>query len=77
MRPMTPTVSIEVPADREALVRRFLALTEELDHLGLTAPDGTVFDAGETAVVAGGRDVQQQMLEPVLMFIRLRAVPTA
>jgi hypothetical protein len=60
---MTPTVSIEVPVDREALVRRFLALTEELDHLALTAPGGTVFDACETAVVTGGRDVQQQLLE--------------
>lgn len=60
---MTPTVSIEVPADREALVRRFLALTEELDHLAMMAPHGTVFDACETAVVIGGRDVQQQMLE--------------
>ena len=60
---MAKTVSIEIPADHEALVRRFLALTEELDHLALTAPHGTVFDACETAVVNGGRDVHQQMLE--------------
>jgi len=54
---------IEVPADREALVRRLPALTEELDHLALTAPAGTIFDACETAVVIGGRAVPQQMLE--------------
>lgn len=60
---MTPTVSIDVPADREALVRSFLAMAEELDHLALSAPDGTVFDACETAVVLGGRDLQARVLE--------------
>jgi hypothetical protein len=60
---MAATVTIEVPADREALVRRVLALSEELDQLALTAPDGTVFDACESAVLTGGRDVQVQMLE--------------
>lgn len=60
---MAATVTIEVPADREALVRRVLALSEELDQLALSAPEGTVFDACETAVLTGGRDVQVQMLE--------------
>jgi hypothetical protein len=56
------TVTIEVPAEREALVRRLLALTEELDELALSAPEGTVFDACETAVVEGGRDLSAQVL---------------
>jgi hypothetical protein len=60
---MAATVTIEVPADREALVRRVLALSEELEHLALTAADGTVFDACESAVLTGGREVQVQMLE--------------
>jgi hypothetical protein len=60
---MAATVTIEVPAEREALVRRVLALSEELEHLALAAPDGTVFDVCETAVLAGGREVQVQMLE--------------
>jgi hypothetical protein len=63
---MTPTLTIEIPADSEALVRRLLALHEELQALALSAPDGTVFDACETAVLAGGRQVQQQMLEEAL-----------
>jgi hypothetical protein len=60
---MRPTISIEVPADRELLVRRVLAMLEELDHLALTAPAGTVFDACENAVLARGRELQGQMLE--------------
>ena len=63
MHAMTPTVSLDVPARHEALLRRVLALAEELDHLALTAPPGTVFDACESAVVAGGRQVQTQMLQ--------------
>lgn len=60
---MPATISIEVPVEQEQLVRRFLALTEELDRLALSAPDGTVFDACESAVIAGGREVQARMLE--------------
>jgi len=60
---MPGTISIEVPVEQEQLVRRFLALTEELDRLALSAPDGTVFDACESAVIAGGREVQTRMLE--------------
>lgn len=62
MRPMPATVSIEVPLAQEDLVRRFLAFREELDQLALAAPDGTVFDACEAAVIAGGRDLQLRML---------------
>jgi len=60
---MSMTVFIEVPAEREQFLRRFLALTEELDHLADTAPDGTVLDACEQAVVAKGREVQRALLQ--------------
>ena len=60
---MAATVSIEVPVEQEQLVRRFLALNEELAQLALSAPDGTVFDACESAVITGGREVQTRMLE--------------
>jgi hypothetical protein len=60
---MTATIPLEVPIEHEALLRRTLALAEELHHLALSAPDGTVFDACETAVVADGRALQQQMLQ--------------
>ena len=60
---MSATVSIDVPAAQEELVRRYLAFHEELDQLALTAPDGTVFDACESAVITGGRDLQLRMLQ--------------
>ncbi len=60
---MPSTVSIEVPVAQVDLVRRLLAFHEELDQLALAAPDGTVFDACESAVIAGGRDLQLRMLE--------------
>ena len=59
---MPPPVLIEVPADREAVVRQLLALHDELDALALTAPDGTVLDACERQVLDGGRDLQRQLL---------------
>lgn len=60
---MALTVTMEVPLEHEALMRRTLALAEELHQLALRAPDGTVFDACEAAVITKGRDVQKQMLE--------------
>src|SRR5262245_7548754 len=60
--PMKPTITIEIPADSETLVRRLLALHDELSQLALTAPDGTVFDACEAAVVTKGRDLNAQIL---------------
>ena len=59
---MTATVTLEVPLEHEALLRRTLALAEELHQLALSAPDGTVFDACETVVIAEGRKLQQQLL---------------
>jgi hypothetical protein len=60
---MTATIHLEVPIEHEALLRRTLALAEELHQLALSAPDGTVFDACETAVIADGRTLQKQMLQ--------------
>jgi hypothetical protein len=59
---MNPTITLEIPADSEALVRRLLALHEELAALALAAPDGTVFDACEAAVVDKGRDLNARLL---------------
>ena len=60
---MAATITLEVPVEHEALMRRMLALSEELHQLALDAPDGTVFDACEAAVISKGREVQTQMLE--------------
>ena len=59
---MPSTITIEIPASSEALVRRLLALVEELNELAASAPDGTVFDACESAVVEKGRDLSKQLL---------------
>ncbi len=63
---MGRTVTLEIPAEQEPLFRRLLALTEELEHLALHAPDGSVFDACEAAVLRGGRDVQRQALQDAI-----------
>lgn len=57
-----PTVTIEIPAEHEATIRRVLALQDELTQLALTAPEGTVLDACEQAVLDRGRDLQRQLL---------------
>jgi len=59
---MSSKVLIEVDARHEALVRRALALAEEMEQLALTAPDGTVFGACEQAVIERGRKFQSQVL---------------
>jgi hypothetical protein len=57
------TFTADVTESQAALLRRILALSEELDDLALNAPDGTVFDACENAVISGGRDLQRQLLQ--------------
>src|SRR5271168_1356063 len=59
---MSTKVTIEVDVKHEAILRRALAMAEEMEQLALTAPDGTVFDACEEAVIDKGRTLQGQML---------------
>jgi hypothetical protein len=59
---MSATVTIEIPAESEALVRRILALQDEMNALALSAPDGTVLDACEEAVIPKSRDVAAKVL---------------
>jgi hypothetical protein len=59
---MSRTIAIEVPIESEHLVRRLLALQEELQALALSAPDGTVLDACEMAVIDKGRDLHMALL---------------
>jgi len=59
---MNSKVMIEVDAKHEAIVRRALAMAEEMEQLALSAPDGTVFDACEGAVIEKGRTFQGQVL---------------
>ena len=59
---MKPTITIEIPAEREGLIRQVLALQDELDQLALWAPDGTVVDACETAILEKGRKLNTDIL---------------
>jgi hypothetical protein len=59
---MSVKVLMEVDAKHEAILRRVLAMAEEMEQLALTAPDGAVFEACEGAVIEKGRDLQGQML---------------
>lgn len=51
-------MTIEFECRYEAVIRRALAMAEEMDQLALVAPEGGVFDACETAVIEKGRDLQ-------------------
>lgn len=59
---MKKKVVIEVDARHEAILRRALALVEEMEQIALTAPDGAVFADCEAAVILKGRDLQKQVL---------------
>jgi len=59
---MNSKITIEVDTKHEAIVRRALAMAEEMEQLALSAPDGTVFKACEEAVIEKGRKLQGQVL---------------
>ncbi len=59
---MSKTVTIEIPAESEALVRQLLALHEELQALALSAADGAVLDACEAAAIPKGRELTKSLL---------------
>jgi len=58
----TSKVTLEFDAKYEPLMRRALALAEEMEQLALTAPDGSVFEVCEQAVIDKGRKLQAQVL---------------
>ena len=59
---MARKVLIELDPKHEFIVRRALALAEEMEQLALNAPDGTVFHACEEAMIEKGRRLQSEML---------------
>lgn len=59
---MSTKVLLEVDARHESILRRALAMVEEMEQLALSSPDGAVFDACEDAAVRKGRDLQRLML---------------
>ena len=59
---MGSKITIEVDPQHEGIVRRALALAEEMEQLALSAPEGSVFDTCEEAVVEKGRKLQSEVL---------------
>ena len=59
---MNTTINIEIPAGREALVRQVLALADEFEQLALSAPEGSVLEVCELAVLQRGRQLNADML---------------
>jgi len=59
---MSTKVLLEVDVRHESILRRALAMVQEMEQLAMTAPAGAVFDACEEAVIHKGRDLQRQVL---------------
>lgn len=57
------TITLEVDSRFEDLVRRYAEFLEEMRDLAATAPDGSVLEVCEDAVVERGREHQRRLLE--------------
>ena len=56
-------ITLEIDAEHEDLLRRYAGFLEEMKDLAATAPDGSVLDACEEAVIEKGREHQRRLLE--------------
>jgi hypothetical protein len=56
-------ITIEIDADQEDLLRQYASFLEEMKDLAITAPDGSVLDACEEAVIEKGREHQRRALQ--------------
>jgi hypothetical protein len=66
-----PTLTIEYATEAERLqIERAIAFVREMQHLGATAPHGTVLDACERFALDAGRKLLVEQLEAT---IRTRA----
>lgn len=57
------TITLEIDSEDEGLLRRYAGFIEEMKGLAATAPDGSVLEACEDAVVERGREHQRLLLE--------------
>ena len=57
------TITLEIDPDHEELLRRYAVFLEEMSDLAATAPDGSVLQVCEDAVVEKGRDLHRRVLE--------------
>ena len=57
------TITLEVDSEYEDLLRRYAEFLAEMKDLGATAPEGSVLEVCEGAVVERGREHQCRLLE--------------
>jgi hypothetical protein len=68
MTAKTDKVLVEVDARHEAIVRRALALAEEMEQLALTATEGQVVHECEATIIDKGRQLQSQLLSEAVRW---------
>ncbi len=56
-------ITLEIDAEDEGLIRGYASYVGEMKDLAATAPDGSVFEACEDAVIERGREHQCRLLE--------------
>ncbi|WP_422930051.1 hypothetical protein [Singulisphaera sp. PoT] len=56
------TISFEIDSEDEDLVRQYVGFLQEMKDLAATAPDGSVLEVCEDAVVERGREQQRRVL---------------
>jgi hypothetical protein len=56
-------ITLEVDSENEGLLRRYAEFLEEMNDLAATAPEGSVLEVCEDAVVERGREHQRRLLE--------------
>ena len=57
------TLTLEIDPGHEDLLRRYASFLEEMTDLAATAPDGSVLEICEEAVIERGREHQRRLLE--------------
>jgi hypothetical protein len=57
------TITLEIDSESEDLLRRYAVFLEEMSDLAATAPDGSVLDTCEEAIIEKGREQQRLILQ--------------
>ena len=57
------TITLEIDSDSEDLLRRYAVFLEEMSDLAASAPDGSVLEVCEDAVIERGREQQRLVLQ--------------
>jgi len=57
------TVTLEIDTEYEDLLRQYASFLGEMKDLAATAPDGSVLEACEDAVIERGREQQRRVLQ--------------